>query len=360
MNHDLNHELEQAKDEAGEVQQLPDTIRMRLDHTYRIIENSPPVRKKRYWTGLLVAVAVSGLLIIGSGFISPVMAEALKNIPVLGSIFLNDGDEGLKTASRQGMITEVQQSVAHDGITISISELMYDGSRISMVLTRQTIDGKNESFGQLGSKASQRGDVNGVQFYVDGEELGNYGYSITGVGDGAPNSDIVTLSPEGLPDEFTLEVVIRDISVSEPFRFSIPVKNSAADRAVLKSEEPKIHDNIHMEIRSFKITPATMQMIVSITGKPGQDLKEFIESVPDQYKVEDFIHIDYEVMNEKGEIAKSLGAMGSGSGSHLTFTFMYEPFPTKPKSITVRPYVYSSEHKKTYIPELEFNLPVEE
>lgn len=359
MKYDLNHELEQAKDEVEEAQELPEAIRMRLDNTYRMLEISPPVQKKRGLPGLLIAVAAAGLLLIGSGFISPVMAEALKNIPIIGSIFLNDGDEGLKTATRQGMTTEVQQSITHDGTTMSISELMYDGSRISMVLTRQTSDGTNEPFGQLGSQASQQGEVNGIRFYADGEELGNYGYSISGVGKGAPNSDIVTLSPEGLPDEFTLEVAIRDISVSKPFRFNIPVKNSAADHTVLSSEELKVHDNIHMSISSFNITPATMQMIVNITGKPGQDLKEFIQSVPNQYKAEEFINMDYEVTNEKGDVAKSLGAMGSGSGSTLKFTFMYEPFPTKPKSIKIRPYVYISDHK-TYIPELEFHLPVEE
>jgi hypothetical protein len=359
MKYDLNHELEQAKDEIEEAQELPEAIRMRLNSTYQILENNPPVQKKRRLTGLLMGVVASVLLIIGSGFISPVMAEALKNIPIIGSIFLNDGDEGLKTASRQGMTMDIDQSVTHDGTTMSVSELMYDGSRISMVLTRTTRDGKNESFGQLGSKASQQGEVNGIRFYADGEELGNFGYSISRVGDGAPNSDIVTLSPEGLPDEFALEVVIRDISVSEPFIFNIPVKNSAADRTVLKSDKLKVHDNIHMDISSFTITPATMQMIVSITGKPGQDLKEFIQSVPSQYKVDEFINIEYEVINEKGEIAKSIGAMGSGSGSTLKFTYMYEPFPTKPKSITIRPYVYSTEHK-IYIPELEFHLHVEE
>lgn len=359
MKYDLNHELEQAKDEVGDVQKLPDTIRMRLDHTYQLLENTPHIRKKRrHLPGLLIAVAAAGLLIIGSGFISPVMAEALKNIPIIGSIFINGGDEGLKTASRQGMTIDIDQSITHDGITMSISEIMYDGSRISMVLTRTTRDGKNESFGQLGSKASQQREVNGIQFYADGEELGDFGYSISRVGDGAPNSDIVTLSPEGLPDEFTLEVVIRDIS-SEPFTFKIPVKNSAADSVVLKSEELKVHDNIQMGISSLKLTPATMQMIVSITGKPGQDLKEFIKSVPTQYKVDEFINIDYEVINEKGEIAKSLGGRGSGSGSTLKYTYMYEPFPTKPKSITIRPYVQNA-GDKIYIPELEFHLPVEE
>lgn len=359
MKYDLNHELEQAKDEIEEAQELPEAIRMRLNNTYQILENNPPIQKKRRLKGLLIGGVALVLLIIGSGFISPVMAEALRNIPIIGSIFINGGDEGLKTASRQGMTSDIDQSITHDGITMSISEIMYDGSRISMVLTRTTRDGKNESFGQLGSKASQQGEVNGIQFYADGEELGDFGYSISRVGDGPPNSDIVTLSPEGLPDEFTLEVVIRDISVSEPFTFKIPVKNSSADSVVLKSEELKVHDNIHMGISSLKLTPATMQMIVSITGKPGQDLKEFIKSVPSQYKVDEFINIDYEVINEKGEIAKSLGGRGSGSGSTLKYTYMYEPFPTKPKSITIRPFVYSAEHK-IYIPELEFHLPVEE
>lgn len=357
MKYDINHELEQAKDELEEAQELPEAIRMRLDSTYQVLENNPPIQKKRRLTGLLMGVVASVLLIIGSGFISPVMAEALKNIPIIGSIFLNGGDEGLKTASRQGMTSDIHQSITHDGITMSISEMMYDGSRISMVLTRTTKDGKNEPFGKLGSQVNEQGETNWIRFYADGNEL-NFGYRVSKAGDNAANSDIVTLSPDGLPDEFILKAVIRDISVSEPFTFNIPVKNSAVDSVSMKSEEPKIHDNIHMSISNLKITPATMQLIVSISGKPGQSLTELNESVPDKYKIGSSINMEYDVMNEKGELAQSLGGSGGGTDGVLKITYMYEPFPTKPKSITIRPYVQNA-GDKIYIPELEFHLPIE-
>lgn len=358
MKHDLNYELEQAKDEVEEAQQLPDTIRTRLDRTYEILENTPPARKRRRLPAALIAAVASVLLIIGSGYISPVMAEALKNIPIIGSIFLNSGDEGLKTASRQGMTMDIDQSVTLNKTTLSISELMYDGGRISMVLSLESKDSKSKTFGSWWDKRGKNNEANTIRFYADGEEL-NFGYGMSRVMGEEKNSVILTFSPQGLPDAFDLGVVVWHIEEQEPFTFNIPVKISAADRVSIKSEEPKIHDNIHMNIDSLTITPATMQLIVSISGKPGQDLKEFEQSVPDKYKIGGFLNMDYEVVNEKGDLAQSLGGSGYGSDGVLRNTYMYEPFPTKPKSITIKPYVQNS-GDKMYIPELEFHMPVEE
>lgn len=357
MKYDINHELEQAKDELEEAQELPEAIRMRLDSTYQVLENNPPIQKKRRLTGLLMGVVASVLLIIGSGFISPVMAEALKNIPIIGSIFLNDGDEGLKTASQQGMTMDIDQSVTLDETTLRISELMYDGGRLSMVLTRETENGKPEAFGSWWDEMGKNNEVNTIRFYADSKEL-NLGYGMSRAVGEKKDSVILTLSPDGLPDEFDLGVEVWHIDKQQPFTFNIPVKNRAVDRVIIKSEEPKIHDNIHMSISSLKITPATMQLIVSISGKPGQDIKELDRSVPDKYKTGGFINIDYEVVNEKGELAQLLGGSGSGTDGVLKIRYMYEPFPTKPKSITIRPYVQNA-GDKIYIPELEFHLPVE-
>lgn len=358
MKHDLNYELKQAKDEVEEAQQLPDMIRATLDRTYELLENTPPARKRRRLPAALIAAVASILLIIGSGYFSPVMAEALKNIPIIGSIFLNSGDEGLKTASRQGMTMDIDQSMTLNDTTLSITELMYDGGRISMVLTLETKEGKSKAFGSWWDKKGKNNEANTIRFYADGEEL-NIGYRMSRVMGEEKNSVILNFSPQGLPEAFDLGVVVWHVEEQEPFTFNIPVKISAADRVSLKSEEPKIHDNIHMSIDSLTITPATMQLIVSISGKPGQDIKELNQSISDKYKIGGFINIDYEVVNEKGELAQLLGGSGYGSDGVFRNTYEYEPFPTKPKSITIRPYVPKSEDKM-YIPELEFHITVEE
>ncbi|UNK18948.1 DUF4179 domain-containing protein [Paenibacillus sp. N3/727] len=360
MNNDLNHELEQMKEE---VQELPEMIRSRLDNTYQSLEKGSllnhkkrPVRKKRRLAGILAAVAASGLLIIGSGFISPVMAETLKNIPIVGSLFLKVGDEGLKTASKQGLTTDANQSVTHDGTTLSISELLYDGSRISMVLTRETSDGKNEAFGDWWDHINEKKESSYIRFFADDKEL-NVGYSMSYSAEDTKNSTIVTLVPDSLPDEFKLSVVIWDIETQQQFKINIPVKKSTLNNVILTSEELKSHDNINISIKKFEMTPATMRLEVTITGKPGQDIQEIAEDIPDQYKVMGSINIDYDVMNEQGELAPSIGASGHGSGGIFQYSLMFEPFSTPPQTITIKPYV-QKEEQKVYIPELEFHLPV--
>lgn len=360
MNNDLTHELEQLKQE---VQELPEMIRSRLDSTYQSLEegshsnlNKPSVRKKRRITGFLVAAAASMLIIIGSGFISPVMAETLKNIPIVGSLFMKVGDEGLKTASKQGLTTHPNQSVTHEGTTLSISELLYDGSRISMVLTRETSDGKNESFRDWWDYINDQNYTSYIRFFVDNKEL-NVGYTMSYTGEDAKNSTILTLSPDSLPDEFKLSVVIWDIETEQQFKFIIPVKKNTTNNIILKPGELKSHDNIHMTIKKFEITPATMRLELTITGKPEQDIDEVAEAIPDKYKIMGSLHMDYDVMNEKGEFAGSIGGSGHGSDGVYEYTFMFEPFGTLPQSITIKPYI-PKEEQREYIPELEFHLSV--
>ncbi|SMF91656.1 protein of unknown function [Paenibacillus uliginis N3/975] len=360
MNNDLTHELEQLKQE---VQELPKMIRSRLDSTYQSLEEGShlnqkkqSVRKKRRFAGILAATAASTLLIIGSGFISPVMAETLKNIPVVGSLFIKAGDEGLKKASKQGLTTHANQSVTHEGTTLSISELLYDGSRISMVLTRETSDGKNETFRDWWDHIDDKNQASYIRFFVDDKEL-NVGYTMSYTGEDAKNSTIITLSPDSLPDEFKWNVVIWDIKTEQQFKLIIPVKKNTTNNVILKPEELKSHDNINMTIKKLEITPATMRLELTITGKPGQDIKEIEEAIPSQYKIMGSIDINYDVMNDKGELAGSIGGNGYGSDGIYEYTFMFEPFRALPQSITIKPYVQKGEQKE-YIPELEFQLSV--
>jgi hypothetical protein len=55
----------------------------------------------RYMKRTLVstaAVVILAVILISSAFVSPVMAEVVRNIPVIGSIFEYMGDSGLQDA----------------------------------------------------------------------------------------------------------------------------------------------------------------------------------------------------------------------------------------------------------------------
>jgi|GEM_PF-4389747 len=78
--------------------QLSDIARSKLNETYQIIRetdnSTSPIQRKmdtsrtfNKWLISTAAAAILGVTVLASGFVSPAMASALKQIPVLGQIY---------------------------------------------------------------------------------------------------------------------------------------------------------------------------------------------------------------------------------------------------------------------------------
>ncbi|MBE9917595.1 DUF4179 domain-containing protein [Paenibacillus donghaensis] len=363
----LEHEdLLQLKEEPA--QELPESVRMRLDETYFMLEDMPMAepdkRKKRSWVRRSILIvsgaAAAFMLLIGSGFVSPVMAQALKQIPFLESVFKLAGDRGLQKASDEGMTVKMDQSVTHNAVTVTLSELIYDGSRLNLVLTRDKLPEENSSGeGSEWIKRSTLG-LNNIDFYVNGSWV-NTGMSVRPGGSSAPHSIIVTaLDSPGLhiPDEFELKLLVKLEDQPKPFEFKLPVKK-AENSTIITPDEFKVLDHIQMGIVKLEITPVTTQLEVEIKGDQGQSLSEIEKLVPDQYKVGGSMNFDFDIADDKGNLQNTVGGNGSGETDHFRYVYSYEPFAEIPEFVTIKPYVLTPKTgEKKYIPELEFKIQV--
>ncbi|MDR0267118.1 DUF4179 domain-containing protein [Paenibacillus sp.] len=365
----LDHEdLLQLKEEP--VQEIPESVRMRLDKTYFMLEDMPMAepepeqRKKRSWIRRSVLIvsgsAAAFMLLIGSGFVSPVMAQALSQIPFFESVFKLAGDRGLQKASDEGMTVKMDQSVTHNGVTVTLSELIYDGSRLNLVLSRDKLPEENWTDDASSWIKHASLGLNNIDFYVNGS-LVNTAMGIARGGSEAPNSIIVTaLDSPGLhiPDEFELKLLITLHDQSEPFEFNLPVKKT--DKiTVITPDEFKDLGHVRMSIVKLKITPVTTQLEVGIRSDQGQDLKEISKLVPDQYKATDFVNIDYDITDDKGNLQNMIDGSGSGEADHFEYVCSFEPFEEIPEFVTIKPFVRSPKTgEKKYIPELETKIQV--
>ncbi|WP_068618722.1 DUF4179 domain-containing protein [Paenibacillus tuaregi] len=393
----LNQELGKLKKE--EAEHLPEMIRQRMDYLYAHLnevdqgsmrlgsENGQsqhmklgeldqittrPSLVKRGLRTLLISIsaaAAAGVLIIGSGFVSPVMAEALRHIPLVGGIFSTSGDEGLKAASKQGLSTNVNLSLEHGGATLTISDLLYDGNRLSMVLTRHTADGNSLSLSDwLGNKNWKKGEgINQIEFTVNGERV-NTSMGTSKAQNDEFNSIIIntmdavllkdsTTEVQQIPEQFDLGVRIYDAKQDYWYSFKIPVKKAGQNNILIQPTETKSLGNNTFKILKLEMTPATVRLDAQMEGKSGEDIKEIAKKLPDKYKIDGFINIKYDLADDNGTLLKPLGATGNGRGDMYWFTGTYEPQTKRPKSITVKPFTERN-GKKVYIPELEYVLPV--
>lgn len=366
--------------------QLSDIARSKLNETYQIIRETDnsisPVQRKidvsrtfNKWLISTAAAAILGVTVLASGFVSPAMADALKQIPVLGQIYSlwgeNNGDPGVQQA--EDFITNVNQSVTHGDVTMNIPTLLFDGTRILMNIT--TPGNRLASEPNSPPSDANKGVVDTLEVLYKGQSL-NAGYEFM---DGETASSLMvdvtgTTSIDQtvqFPDQFDLTVNVTLKGYDVPFEFVLPVTKSTPVTA-LTSEETKHHDNINLQISKVEITPITTQLSIEYKTKPGQSKEEMLASIPSKYKGANggVIALQFDIVDEHGVQLKPIGAHPLSESYNVRF----EPFKTIPSTVTIKPYLVVSEGQapagtegrwednnmvKEYIPELETVLSVQ-
>ncbi|MFC6651322.1 DUF4179 domain-containing protein [Paenibacillus rhizoplanae] len=374
--HELEKRLAGLKEES--LPELPEVVHTRMEETYRMIverdeaslEETRPKdiskhRRKHSWLYRVIisaaSVAAGLVIIISLGFISPAMAETLKQLPFLESVFNLVGDAGLQKANKAGLTTNVQQSVTQDGTTISVSEQMYDGSRLSVVLTRAQTDGSDKGkWLDLTRMGEEAGGINNIEFRVNGKSV-NTGNSMASGGTGEPDSVIVTALNEAnlqVPESFDLTMLVSINGIKKPFRFEFPVSKNTLGDLVLVPGEVKVHDPIHLQHTRLELSQTSTRLLTEVTGDPGADNKAIEEAIPDKYKQQGSFNLGFELWDGQGQEAVMVDGSSRGNVDKLTYSNVFEPFEKKPEEIIIKAFVIKDE-KKLYIPELEMTVPVQ-
>ncbi|WP_339169596.1 MULTISPECIES: DUF4179 domain-containing protein [unclassified Paenibacillus] len=370
--------------------QLSDIARSKLNETYQIIRETDnsisPIQRKmdasrtfNKWLISTAAAAILGVTVLASGFVSPAMAGALKQIPVLGQIYSLWGEKNLDPGVQQAgdFITNVNQSVTHSDVTMNIPTLLFDGTRILMNLT--TPGNRLASEPNSPPSDANKGAVDKFEVLYKGQPL-LWSYEHM---DGETASSIMvqvlntyydpstTTQTVQFPDQFDLTVNVTLKGYDVPFEFVLPVTKSTPVTA-LTSEETKHHDNINLQISKVEITPITTQVSIEYKTKPGQSVEEMLASIPSKYKGANggVIALQFDIVDERGVQLKPIGAHPLSESYNVRF----EPFKTIPNTVTIKPYLVISEGQalagtkglwednnmvKEYIPELETVLSVQ-
>ncbi|GAB6991012.1 DUF4179 domain-containing protein [Paenibacillus pini] len=381
----VNTKLEEQLKEYQNLlpNQISNSTRSKLNETYQMIRetnnSTSPIQRETNvsrtfakWGISTAAAAILGVTVMASGFVSPVMADALKQIPVLGQIYSLWGDKNDDPGIQQAedFITNVNQSVTHGKLTMNIPTLLFDGTRILMNIT--TPGNRLASEPNSPPSDANKGAVDKLEVLYKGQTLAS-GYEFM---DGETASSLIaevsntyamkSSTQAQFPDQFDLTVNVTLKGYDDPFQFVLPITKSTP-ATVLTSEETKHHDNINLQISKLEITPITTQVSVEYKTKKGQSVEEMLASIPAKYKNEtrggSIIALQYDIVDEHGVQLKPIGTHPVSE----SYSIRFEPFKTLPSTVTIKPYLVISEeypagaegrveatHKvKEYIPELE-------
>ncbi|MEB2298470.1 DUF4179 domain-containing protein [Lysinibacillus xylanilyticus] len=300
-------------------------------------------------------------LIIVTGLISPTMAATMKEVPLLSSVFKFTRDLGLHAADEKGLSTKLNTSVTHEGVTLNVTEVVYDGTRVAIGIERHHKEGEN-------SKESLSDQMSNIEFLLNGEPLNHTNFSgVFRQPSKDKNSAILEFSDlknqggSPFPKQFNLTLSTTIIGVSEPFKMDIPVSD-IGNYVNLQPNISRKYKNNQFTIEQIILTPITTSITTRIALLDKSTSVDFREG------------IRIEVYDEQGRELKLIHGNGSREtnkgNSDLIMDLRVHPFETLPKAITIKPYIHlydgegsyqldeNRDPKIQYIPELEITIPI--
>ncbi|WP_028596597.1 DUF4179 domain-containing protein [Paenibacillus assamensis] len=372
-------------------EQLRDRIMSKIE------ERSIPQRSRRRSKSrpsllkrTVIAVSAASIFCIGvifSGYVSPVMADTLKNIPVIGVLFHGTSEKAVQHAIDQGIVSQPNLPVTHDGVTLKLTNLLYDGTRLSFLVEREgenlpssTVSpyhDEDTKFVYAASKEYEhanivpeneklKGYIEKPILLVNGQEL----QLSTGRHGDYPLNEKSAFSVEynrltHLPDEFELTIQLKVTRVKEIFEFKIPVKVENKS-LVLKPNMTQSNGTFSYTVKELTLSPVSTRLVLDSQGPVPQS--------PEQTGKYHASKVYYELVDDKGNVVEQsmFGYFHRLPELHYQNDDLYSPFEGTPQSITIRPFTLTvktvdwsvmdldkdGKQDRTYLKDLELTIPI--
>lgn len=291
-----------------------------------------------------VAAAIAAVLggsVVGSGFVSPAMAGALSKIPGFGVIYNGTQEAAVEAARTSGLLQEPGLRVTHDGITLELDSVVYDGTRLSVVLEREGAELDNVALPSKyrDSAAQPKGYIvdlanEGIVMLADGRPIPMNSGHFGDVPYGQDKRFKAELKQLHLPDQFELTLQAKVTGVEETFEFKVPVQTND-QTIVLKPNVTQTDGEFSYAVKELHVSPLTNRLVIDSQGAVPQ--------TEDQSGPYHASKVYYELVDDQGNEVKQIvtGFFNERPGTEDHTDELYAPFANTPKSITVKPYTYT-------------------
>ncbi|HWL26019.1 MAG TPA: DUF4179 domain-containing protein [Ureibacillus sp.] len=271
---------------GNDKEQVPDFFSRGIDDvlnslpgtTNPVVDIKP---KKVKWVGKgLIAAAVVTFGLIGSGFVSPAMAQVLKEVPIIGSIFGGSTDSSIQIIDEKGLATQLNETVTNNGVSLTITEAYFGGGRLVIGYTIETDKVDLQSVGNAeGVPLNFEAKINGQHFDYMADYEQN---SEVGVATGIIDMSVGLAQP--LIDQPMLSFNVDEVSgIKGSWNFELLLGNTATSEAT-KGFAPLITttwEEATFVVERVEFTPAQSQIIIDRTV-PKSDIGNYFFNVFDE------------------------------------------------------------------------------
>ncbi|MDT3426204.1 hypothetical protein J2Z22_001730 [Paenibacillus forsythiae] len=325
---------------------MSDFVRSRLEQTYSSLSEeklntgarSERSGNRRRILGTGAVAAVLGVTLFASGFASPAMADSIRQIPLIGSLFSSiERDLGLQNAANEGLTSQVNSNVSYKDVKLEVTETVFDGSRAVYALT-VVAPNLHDGVYDTGKKSVKLSNaIDDITFKVNGEEF-NGGGQYWGAGKDHPNTIIVEQSfkpsAEGTklaaPDAFDAEVEVKLADIDHTFTLNVPFTKKTDDVIHLKLHAVKTAGDLLFTVNAVDVTPITTTLEYSL-----EKVSETPLSKQDEH---DLIYTNVAVYDDQGHLLDRLGGQGIIQGNKFIKTVHYPSASSQTKYLILKPF----------------------
>ncbi len=292
---------------------------------------------------LLVACGLC-ITLLGSGFVSTGMAEALSNIPLIGPIYKDFRDIASDKIEHNQLTTVIDKQDSKNGLTMTVKEAAYDGSRLIVTLV---YTGEKE--------LSMKEEIVGFNYItINGQPVKP---AIGSTGQDDINSKTIiehhqfTFSNYNeYGDKIEIAVHGEDLFGYEgKLKVAFPLEKIKGDAFEFYPEvTTETVDEVYT-LTADKVTFSPLSTRIDLTIDYPTEMDEN-DSWP---------WFDFSVVDDNGHVYDKLklqAGMAGNYGHHMVLTL--PPMDTIPKSLTLKPSHTNSEGFSEEIKELELVVPL--
>lgn len=265
-------------------------------------------RKRLFYTS--TAIAASLAFTVGMASLSPAFADAVKSIPIIGSVFELIGEDGVKRGSKLGLSHKLNQKVRIGDHNVTFTEIIYDGSNINLGWIASDYDRNIYEF------------MNNIGFTVNGKFISDYTANAPALKlENGTYGGLLQISPKDkLPDKFTLGMVSRDKKTTY---VEIPVQRQGS-YLTLPINQSGIWNNIALNYERLSLYPTTTELTLR--------LKDRVNVIG---------ILKFQVRDEDGFVLRTTGNQVASDENSSEYKYLYEPFYSVPTKVTITPYISS-------------------
>ena len=242
--------------------------------------NRGKAKKKKVLAGVATAAALLGIT-VASGFVNPTMNRVLANTPLIGGIFQEFNDSTGVELANQDAVTELNQSITKNGVTVKLTSAYFDGNVVSITgFVDEDVDkGGNE-------KGEVSFDINFEHYKGDHDPWLNGSRAIKKVENGYNFQWKMEYPYKSFKENSTLPITIHNINgIKGEWNFDIPIQQENNRTLVINQEQGYPEDEVKIRIKEILTAKASSSLIYETVEKYKGDDIYILKAVDNKGKV---------------------------------------------------------------------------